>query len=237
MKRLQILFCPPESAEDDMICDEEADFEWRHILPRPKNARALALGEHLWGDLYYIDVYTNKESDVEFTFMISASLLRIAYYDEGPQDAQTVILMHGFPHDINSFAEVAPQLVEKGYLRGYGGTQFFNESTPRSAEQAALGYDLLTLMEALEINHAILAGFDWGTIPVNVVAALWPERCDGMVAVGSYPRVPDPGPAHGVGPLRPGLRSSKVVLLPVPHTKGVCCPGDAAEGVYAGHLG
>lgn len=122
----------------------------------------------------------------------TASLLRIAYYDEGPRDAQAVILMHGFPYDINSFAEVAPRLVDKGYrvivpyLRGYGGTQFVNQSTPRSAEQAALGYDLVTLMDALDIKHAILAGFDWGTIPVNVVAALWPERCDGMVAVGSY---------------------------------------------------
>jgi pimeloyl-ACP methyl ester carboxylesterase len=122
----------------------------------------------------------------------TASLLRIAYYDEGPRDGQTVILMHGFPYDINSFAEVAPRLVEKGYrvivpyLRGYGDSQFLNESTPRSAEQAAFGYDLLTLMDALNIEHAILAGFDWGTIPVNVVAALWPERCDGIVAVGSY---------------------------------------------------
>lgn len=122
----------------------------------------------------------------------TASLLRIAYYDEGPRDGQTVILMHGFPYDINSFAEVAPSLVEKGYrvvvpyLHGYGETRFLNQSTPRSAEQAALGYDLLTLMDALGIANAILAGFDWGTIPVNVVAALWPERCDGMVAVGSY---------------------------------------------------
>lgn len=100
--------------------------------------------------------------------------------------------MHGFPYDINSFAEVAPRLVEHcyrvivPYLRGYGDTRFLNQSTPRSAEQAALGYDLLTLMDALGIAHAILAGFDWGAIPVNVVAALWPERCDGMVAVGSY---------------------------------------------------
>lgn len=122
----------------------------------------------------------------------TASLLHIAYYDEEPRDGQTVILMHGFPYDINSFAEVAPSLVVKGYrvvvpyLRGYGNTQFLNQSTPRSAEQAALGYDLLTLMDALGIAHAILAGFDWGTIPVNVVAALWPGRCDGMVAVGSY---------------------------------------------------
>lgn len=125
-------------------------------------------------------------------YLETASLLRIAYYDEGSRDGQTVILMHGFPYDINSFAEVAPRLVEKGYrvvvpyLRGYGETQFLNQSTHRSAEQAALGYDLLTLMDALGVEHAILAGFDWGTIPVNVVAALWPERCDGMVAVGSY---------------------------------------------------
>lgn len=125
-------------------------------------------------------------------FVNTASLLRIGYFDAGPKDGQVVILLHGFPYDINSFADVAPQLITKGYrviapyLRGYGPTRFLNASTPRSADQAALGYDLLTLMDALHIEHAILAGFDWGTIPVNVVAALWPERVDGIVAVGSY---------------------------------------------------
>lgn len=155
----------------------------RGLLDKP--GRSLQINGHGAND-------SNLPTLQTIQYTNTASLLRIAYYGEGPRDGQTVILMHGFPYDINSFAEVAPKLVERGYrvvapyLRGYGDTRFLNESTPRSAEQAALGYDLLALMDSLDIAHAILAGFDWGTIPVNVVAALWPERCDGMVAVGSY---------------------------------------------------
>jgi pimeloyl-ACP methyl ester carboxylesterase len=120
------------------------------------------------------------------------SLLNIAYYDGGPIDASVVILIHGFPYDINAFVDAAPQLVSKGYrvivpyLRGFGTTTFLYPSTPRSSEQAALGYDIIALMDALNIQKAIFAGYDWGTVAVNVAAALWPERCTGMVAANSY---------------------------------------------------
>jgi pimeloyl-ACP methyl ester carboxylesterase len=100
--------------------------------------------------------------------------------------------MHGFPYDIHSYAEVAPLLADAGcraivpYLRGYGGTRFLDPATPRSGEQAALGADLLALMDALAIPRAVLAGYDWGGRAACVVAALWPERCAGLVSLNSY---------------------------------------------------
>jgi pimeloyl-ACP methyl ester carboxylesterase len=125
-------------------------------------------------------------------YVQTESLLNIAYYDDGPTEAPVVILIHGFPYDINAYVDVAPQLVQKGYrvivpyLRGFGTTTFLNQSTPRSSEQAAIGYDIIALMDALNIQKAIFAGYDWGTVAVNVAAALWPERCTGMVAANSY---------------------------------------------------
>jgi pimeloyl-ACP methyl ester carboxylesterase len=103
-----------------------------------------------------------------------------------------VLLMHGFPYDIHTYAEVAPMLADEGcrvivpYLRGYGGTRFLSDATPRSGEQAALGADLLALLDALGIQRAVLAGYDWGGRAACVVAALWPERCAGLVSFNSY---------------------------------------------------
>jgi pimeloyl-ACP methyl ester carboxylesterase len=123
------------------------------------------------------------------------SLLNIAYFDGGPADAPVVMLIHGFPYDINAYVDVAPQLVQKGYrvvvpyLHGYGSTTILYPNTPRSSKQAglaALGYDIIALMDALGIKKAIFAGYDWGTVAVNVAAALWPERCTGMVAATNY---------------------------------------------------
>ncbi|KAJ5366867.1 alpha/beta fold family hydrolase [Penicillium brevicompactum] len=120
------------------------------------------------------------------------SLLSVEYFEDGPVDGEPVILVHGFPYSIDAFASVAPALVSQGYrviipsLRGYGGTRFLHQDTPRSAEQAALGYDLIALMDALKIDQAICAGYDWGSVVVNVAAALWPERCTRMVAANSY---------------------------------------------------
>jgi pimeloyl-ACP methyl ester carboxylesterase len=100
--------------------------------------------------------------------------------------------MHGFPYDIHAYSEVAPILSKAGcrvivpYLRGYGPTRFLNQETPRSGEQAALGADLLALMDALAIPQAVLAGYDWGGRAACVVAALWPERCKGLVSFNSY---------------------------------------------------
>lgn len=123
---------------------------------------------------------------------IHAGVLEIAYNDSGPVEGPAVFLMHGFPYDIHAYAEVAPILVAAGcrvivpYLRGYGPTRFLSDATPRSGEQAALGADLLALMDALQIKRALLAGYDWGGRAACVVAALWPERCAGLVSFNSY---------------------------------------------------
>jgi pimeloyl-ACP methyl ester carboxylesterase len=103
-----------------------------------------------------------------------------------------VFLMHGFPYDIHTYERAAPILAKAGcrvivpYLRGFGPTRFLDAATPRSGEQAALGADLLALMDALEIPHAVLAGYDWGGRAACVVAALWPGRCTGLVSFNSY---------------------------------------------------
>ncbi|MDB5826884.1 MAG: alpha/beta hydrolase [Variovorax sp.] len=123
---------------------------------------------------------------------IEAGVLDIAYFETGPADGPPVFLMHGFPYDIHSYEEVAPMLAAEGcrvivpYLRGYGETRFLDAATPRSGEQAALGADLLALMDALHIPRAVLAGYDWGGRAACVVAALWPERCAGLVSLNSY---------------------------------------------------
>ena len=121
---------------------------------------------------------------------INAGVLNIAYYEAGPADGPAVILLHGFPYDIHAYVDVAPLLAAEGcrvivpYLRGYGPTRFRDRVTRRSGEQAALGADLMALMDALEIKRAVFAGYDWGGRAVRW--APWPERCIGLVSVNSY---------------------------------------------------
>jgi pimeloyl-ACP methyl ester carboxylesterase len=121
-----------------------------------------------------------------------AGVLRVAYFEAGPARGTPVLLMHGFPYDIHAYAEVAPLLAAQGcrvivpFLRGFGGTRFLSHATPRSGEQAALGADLLALLDALEIDRAVLAGYDWGGRAACVVAALWAERCAGLVTYNGY---------------------------------------------------
>lgn len=123
---------------------------------------------------------------------VEAGVLEVAYFESGPADGPPVLLMHGFPYDIHAYAEVAPMLAARGcrvivpYLRGYGPTRFLSDATPRSGEQAALGADLLALLDALAIPRAVLAGYDWGGRAACVVAALWPARCAGLVSLNSY---------------------------------------------------
>lgn len=123
---------------------------------------------------------------------VDAGVLNIAYYEAGPADGPVVMLLHGFPYDIHSYVDVAPQLAAQGcrvivpYLRGYGPTRFLDSSTPRSGEQAAVGADLMALMDALHIQRAVFAGYDWGGRAACIGAALWPERCIGLVCVNSY---------------------------------------------------
>jgi pimeloyl-ACP methyl ester carboxylesterase len=123
---------------------------------------------------------------------VRAGVLEIAYFEAGPTDGPPVFLMHGFPYDIHSYVDVAPALAAQGcrvivpYLRGYGPTRFLRADTLRSGEQAALGADLLALMDALAAPRAVLAGYDWGGRACCVVAALWPGRCAGLVSLNSY---------------------------------------------------
>src|SRR3974390_1836966 len=123
---------------------------------------------------------------------VDAGVLNTAYHEEGPADGPVAVLLHGFPYDIHSYVDVAPRLAEKGcrvivpYLRGYGPTRFLDPSTPRSGEQGAIGADLIALLDALSIQRAVFAGYDWGGRAACIGAALWPERCIGLVSVNGY---------------------------------------------------
>jgi pimeloyl-ACP methyl ester carboxylesterase len=123
---------------------------------------------------------------------VNAGLLRVAYAEAGPPDGPAVILLHGWPYDIHSFAEVAPLLASAGYrvfvpyLRGYGSTVFLSSATVRNGEPAALAQDAIDFMDALKIPSAVLGGFDWGGRSADIVAALWPERCKALVSVSGY---------------------------------------------------
>jgi pimeloyl-ACP methyl ester carboxylesterase len=123
---------------------------------------------------------------------VRTSVLDVAYEQSGPAGALPVLLLHGFPYDVRSFDAVVTILNAAGlrtivpYLRGYGGTRFLSVETPRSGEQAALGQDLKELLDALEIEKAVLAGYDWGGRAACVVSALWPERVAGLVSCGGY---------------------------------------------------
>ena len=123
---------------------------------------------------------------------INAGLLNIGYADLGPANGKVVILLHGWPYDIYSFADVAPLLAEKGYrvvipyLRGFGTTRFLSAKTFRNGQPSAIALDIIALMDALKIDKAILAGFDWGARTADIIAALWPERCRALVSVSGY---------------------------------------------------
>src|SRR6266853_1580438 len=124
--------------------------------------------------------------------MARTEALDIAYEESGPSDGRPAILLHGFPDDIHAYDDVAPPLATTGwrvivpYLRGYGPTRFRDPATPRSGQQAAMGADLLALMDALGIQRAVFAGYDWGGRAACVAAALWPDRCTGLVSVNGY---------------------------------------------------
>jgi pimeloyl-ACP methyl ester carboxylesterase len=123
---------------------------------------------------------------------IDAGVLNVGYVDSGPSYGPAVVLLHGWPYDIRSYADVAPILVSEGYrvivpyVRGYGTTRFLSDERLRNGEQAALAVDVTALMDALEIEEAVLGGFDWGARTADIVAALWPERCRALVSVSGY---------------------------------------------------
>ena len=123
---------------------------------------------------------------------IDAGILNVAYAEAGPAGGPPVILLHGWPYDIHSFVDVAPLLASAGYrvivpyLRGYGTTRFLSSETFRNGQPSALAVDTVAFMDALKIDSAIFAGFDWGARTANIIAALWPERCKAMVSVSGY---------------------------------------------------
>src|SRR4030095_9918156 len=123
---------------------------------------------------------------------INAGLLNVGYAEAGPSNGSPVILLHGWPYDIYTYAEVMQILATKGYrviipfLRGYGTTSFLSNKTFRNGQQSALALDIIELMNALNIEKAIIGGCDWGARTANIIAALWPERCKGMVSVSGY---------------------------------------------------
>ncbi len=151
------------------------------------------------GSEVFIDTMQNKTAIKPGTVrqfdrlkQINAGELNVGYADEGPANGAVVMLLHGWPYDIHSFVDVTALLVQAGYrvivpyLRGYGTTSFLSDKTFRNGQPSALASDVIALMDALKIKKAILAGFDWGARTANIVAALWPERCQAMVSVSGY---------------------------------------------------
>jgi pimeloyl-ACP methyl ester carboxylesterase len=116
----------------------------------------------------------------------------VGYAEKGPADGPPVILLHGWPYDIHTYADAAPLLAAKGYrvivpyLRGYGTTRFLSDATMRNGQPSALASDIVAFMDALRIERATIAGCDWGARTANIIAALWPERCKAMVSVSGY---------------------------------------------------
>lgn len=143
-----------------------------------------------------LDAAITRQAETTTAFralkQIDAGLLKVGYAEDGPPDGSPVILLHGWPYDIHSYAEVAPLLAGAGYrvivpyLRGYGTTRFISSDTLRNGQQAALAVDTRALMDALQIEKAILAGYDWGARTADIIAALWPERVKALVSVSGY---------------------------------------------------
>jgi len=137
---------------------------------------------------------------------IDAGLFNVGYAEAGPADGRAVLLLHGWPYDIHSYADVAPLLASAGYrvivpyLRGYGTTRFLSSDTVRNGQQSVVALDIVALMDALKIEKAVIGGFDWGARTANIIAALWPERCKAMVSVSGYLIG---SPASNAGPLPP----------------------------------
>ena len=123
---------------------------------------------------------------------IEAGVLNVGYAEAGPADGPPVILLHGWPYDIHAFVDVAPLLASAGYrvivpyVRGYGTTRFLSSETVRNGQPSAIAVDTIALMDALKIERATLAGFDWGARTADIIAALWPERCKALVSVSGY---------------------------------------------------
>lgn len=174
----------------------EQDIDRRHFL----SAAVLGLAA---GPLFMVEAAAAKSEEVNgsnlndiYSFdeikQIDAGLLNVGYVDMGHIDGTVVILLHGWPYDIYSFADVAPLLTKKGYrviipyLRGFGTTNFISAETFRNGQPSAIALDIVSLMDTLKIKSAVIAGFDWGARTADIIAALWPERCKALVSVSGY---------------------------------------------------
>ena len=137
---------------------------------------------------------------------VQTRVLDMAFLDEGRREGWPVVLAHGFPYDIHAYDEVVPPLTQAGarvivpYLRGFGPTRFLSAGTMRSGQQAALGHDLIDLLDALDIRRAILAGYDWGGLSSCVAAALWPGRVAGLVSYAGYDVIDIDRLGHALSP-------------------------------------
>jgi pimeloyl-ACP methyl ester carboxylesterase len=180
---------------------EEIDHQRRRFLG---NA-AMAIAATQWGVLNSANAQSTKTNSANVPAIkpgtntsfaslkqIDAGLLSVGYAEAGPANGPAVILLHGWPYDIHSYVDVAPLLASAGYrvivpyLRGYGSTRFLSSDTYRNGQQSVVALDIIHLMDALKIQKAIMGGFDWGARTADIMAALWPERCKGLVAVSGY---------------------------------------------------
>jgi len=169
------------------------DLGRRGLLRAAAAATGIAVTRaHAQGTGRLEDVKPNTHTTFPTMRQVDANGLSIGYAEAGPADGPPVILLHGWPYDIHSYADVAPLLGDAGYrvivpyLRGYGATRFLSAETFRNGQQAALAVDTVAMMDALHIPAAILGGYDWGARTADIVAALWPERCTALVSVSGY---------------------------------------------------
>src|ERR1700733_9352118 len=137
-------------------------------------------------------IKAGAHTSVDSLKQVDAGLLNVGYAEAGPANGSPVILLHGWPYDIYSYVDVAPLLAPAGYrvivpyLRGYGSTRFLSSDTFRNGQQSVVALDIIALMDALKIGKAVIGGFDWGARTADIIAALWPERCKGLVSVSGY---------------------------------------------------
>jgi pimeloyl-ACP methyl ester carboxylesterase len=179
---------------------DEIDLQRRRLVSTA--AMALAAAPFVFNDAMAAELAKAKSTlpsvkpgtNISFAPLkqIDAGLLNVSYAEAGPANGPVVILLHGWPYDIYSFVDVTPLLAAEGYrvivpyLRGYGTTRFLSDTTFRNGQPAALATDIIALMDALKIEKATLAGFDWGGRTCDIIAALWPERCRALVSVSGY---------------------------------------------------
>jgi pimeloyl-ACP methyl ester carboxylesterase len=183
---------------DKIETSKDIDHRRRHFV----GSAALAVAAAQLGMIGAADAQPNKpkvppvkpgsHSSFDSLKQIDAGLLNVGYAEAGPADGSPVLLLHGWPYDIYSFVDVAPLLASAGhrvivpYVRGYGTTHFLSTKTFRNGQPSAVALDTVALMDALKIQQATLAGFDWGARTADIIAALWPERCKALVSVSGY---------------------------------------------------